>query len=46
MKDERGFISIRKRMMVIFAVLITVTGIGIAGLFVATALSPRFTYRM
>lgn len=35
MKDERGFISIRKRMMVIFAVLITVTGIGIAGLFVA-----------
>lgn len=35
MKDERGFISIRKRMIVIFAVLITVTGIGIAGLFVA-----------
>lgn len=35
MKDKREFISIRKRMMVIFAVLITVTGIGIAGLFVA-----------
>lgn len=35
MKEKKGkFISIRKRMMTIFTVLISVTGIGIAGLFV------------
>lgn len=33
MDEKRGFISIRKKMMVVFAVLITVTGIGIASLF-------------
>lgn len=33
MAEKRGFVSIRKRMMVVFAVLITVTGIGIASLF-------------
>lgn len=35
MKEKKGkFISIRRRMMTIFTVLISVTGIGIAGLFV------------
>ena len=33
MDEKRGFISIRKKMMVVFVVLITVTGIGIASLF-------------
>lgn len=33
MDEKRGVISIRKKMMVVFAVLITVTGIGIASLF-------------
>lgn len=33
MDEKRGFISIRKKMMVVFAVLITVTGIGLASLF-------------
>lgn len=33
MDEKRGFISIRKKMMIVFAVLITVTGIGIASLF-------------
>lgn len=33
MDEKRGFISIRKKMMVVFVVLITITGIGIASLF-------------
>ena len=33
MDEKRGFISIRKKMMVVFVVLITVTGIEIASLF-------------
>ena len=33
MDEKRGFISIRKKMMVVFVVLITVTGIVIASLF-------------
>lgn len=33
MDEKRGVISIRKKMMVVFVVLITVTGIGIASLF-------------
>lgn len=33
MDEKRGFISIRKKMMVVFVVLITVTEIGIASLF-------------